>query len=144
MPELDGREPIADDEFLYRRIPAWTNWYDPTRLLPLSDTAFRPNDHDGLGISLWRAKYRSIEEAARGSVPGKSYYVAILCARDLRAAGIRVEPDVDPTDPARPPGHATLPDLRAADRKTVQVRQWMRLLAVELVLSVEGPFSTPD
>jgi len=127
----DGTEPIADDELLFRRVPR--AWYPP-----LSPQAFAPHrTNDITGLSIARAKYKSIEDAAYGQ-PGKSYYVAVLQASDLRASQIEIA--------ARPiegdPGHAELPALNSADRKSDRTQELQHLL-VQLTLRVEGPFATP-
>ena len=119
MPIPDESAPIDDDEILYRRIPAALNLYDPNaepRLLP---DAFRPNQNDTTGLSVYRARYRAIEDVARGR-EGKKYYVAVLRAGDL--------------------GHAELPGLTYQDRKSDEALEWKALLAQQLCLRVEGPF----
>ncbi len=51
-----GREPIEDDELLYRKIPVSLNLYDPVRR-SVSQEAFRPHrKHDHTGISVDRAQ----------------------------------------------------------------------------------------
>lgn len=136
-----GSEVIDDDELLYRRIPASTNWYDPaTRVL--SFAAFGPHrKQDITGLSVTRAKHKSIEETARGGA-GRSYYVAVLRVGDLRRRGIEVVPRPDLPDGQHDPSHAELPDLTSETRKTNQTLERQRILAEELCLQVEGPFST--
>jgi hypothetical protein len=130
----DGTEPIASEELLYRRVPASTGWYSPESGI-LSDQAFAPHKvQDVTGLSVSRDKYKSPDQAARGR-PGKSYYVAVLRAGDLRAKGIEVVPRPQPGDP----GHAELPDLNSANVKASQTLERQRIL-VELCLRVEGPF----
>lgn len=74
-----GSEPVDDEELLYRRVPASLGWYSPTTGV-ISSEAFGPHkNRDVSGLSVTRAKYKSIEEAARGR-PGKSYYVVVLRA----------------------------------------------------------------
>jgi hypothetical protein len=132
----EGTEPVGDDEFLYRRISVLSGWYSPETRLKAA--AFAPHKtEDQTGLSVWRAKYKTIEQAARGRA-GKSYYVAILRAGDLRQRGIEVVPRPQPDDP----GHAELPDLNSANRKTDRTRELQRIL-VELCCSVEGPFASP-
>ncbi len=134
----NGTEPIAADEILYRRVPASPGWYDEGTGL-LKPQAFDPHRKNDLtGISVSRAQYKTIEEAARGQ-PGKSYYVAVLRAGDLLAKGIRVLPRPLPNDP----GHAEFPDLNATNRKSNRVLELQRILA-ELTIEVEGPFVPPD
>jgi hypothetical protein len=131
----NGLDPIADDEILYRRVPA--NWFDATSHRPL-DQAFAPNkDRDITGLSLSRAKYKTVQEAALGQ-PGKTYYVAVLRASDVKQIGMAIEPRPTPNDP----GHSEFPDLRADNRKDgVTLERQQRL--VELCLGIEGPFITP-
>ena len=94
----DGTEPIADEELLYRRVPASTGWYSPENG-NLSDQAFAVHKlHDATGLSVSRDKYCSSQQAARGRA-GKSYYVAVLRASDLKAKGIKVVPRPQPGDP---------------------------------------------
>lgn len=68
MTELPDVAPISDDEILYRRIPASTGWYDPSRTPALEPETFRPNRNDTSGISLSRQKYSTVEQAARGQL----------------------------------------------------------------------------
>lgn len=131
----DESESITDDELLYRRVPASTGWYTPEA--GLKPEAFAPRQDDATGLSISRANYKSIEEAAKGR-PGKSYFVAVLRAVDLRQQGIAVEPRPLPGDP----GHAELPDLNAGNRKATKTLERQRVL-VTVCLRIEGPFVTP-
>jgi hypothetical protein len=133
----DESESIADDEVLYRRVPASTGWYSPESGL-LNPQAFAPRTDDTSGLSVSRGKYKSIEDAAKGR-PGKSYYVAVLRAGDLRQQDIAVEPRPRSDDP----GHSELPDLNAGNRKTTETLERQRVL-VSLCLRVEGPFATTE
>jgi len=134
--------PIADEELLFRRVPASMGWYDPTTGV-LSPEAFHPNkQRDATGISVSREKFKSIEEAARG-LPGKSYYVAVLCAGDLRRNGIEVVPRPE-TQAGYDPAHAELPNLNASSYKADETLERQRVLVEELCLRVKGPFSSPD
>lgn len=133
----NGTESITDDELLYRRVPATTQWYDPTTRV-LNAQAFAPHKHrDATGLSVVRAKHRSVEEAGTGR-PGKVFYVAVLRAVDLRQNGIEVV-QTPPDDPA----HAELPSLNAGNRREDETLERQRLLT-ELCLRVEGPFLSPD
>jgi hypothetical protein len=129
----DGSEPIADEELIYRRVPL--QWLSPAD--GLDDQAFAPHKvRDVTGISFSRAKYKAIEDAAKGQA-GKSYYVAILRAGDIRAAGTDIV--------ARPlkddPGHAELPVLHAAEYKSDRTLELQRVL-VRLTRRIEGPFAS--
>lgn len=130
----DRAEPIDDDELLYRRIPM--AWHDPSIDERPSPQAFRPRKDDTSGLSLTREKYHTPEEAAALGRAGNKYYVAIVRAGDLRAKGIRVEPDPAVDDR----GHAVLPDLTHVTRKEPTQKGMEVRLAEELCLGVEGPF----
>lgn len=96
---------------------------------------------DVSGISVSRADFKSVEGAAIGR-EGKSYYVAVLQAGDIRRAGMSVEPR--PHVPGGyDPAHAELPDLNAGNRKETKTLERQRIL-VELCLEVVGPFDTPQ
>jgi hypothetical protein len=139
MSSLDGTEPIADDEILYRRIPVSQKWFDP-QIDPLpSPKAFRPRDDDTTGLSLFRGEpYNTAQQAGKGRSPF-GYYVAVLRVRDLRLRQIEVVPRPD----ADIPGHVEIPALTAGNRETDEALNLMVLLAHELCLRVEGPF-LPD
>ena len=131
MPASEGTESVADDEFLYRRIPVSMSWYSGENLSP---EAFAPRKDETTGISLYRAKYKSIDEAARG-LGKKGYYVAVLRAGDLRERGIEAEPRPGPGDP----GHVELPQLTSENRLAPESQE-RQVLLTELSLRVEGPF----
>lgn len=134
----DEPEPISDDELIYRRVPASMNWFDPvTRIL--RPEAFGPHkQRDLTGVSVTRAKFKTIELAAEGKSV-KGYYVAVLRVGDLRNANYIVKPQ-----PHVPGGydisHAELPDLNAANFDAMETLERQRELADKLTLRVEGPF----
>ena len=133
-------EPIEDDELLYRRIPVSMGWYAVDRLSP---QAFGPRKDETTGISVFRAKYRSIREAAAGKSK-KGYYVAVLRVGDLRQRGIEVVPRPELPDGQYELAHAELPDLNSATRTADATLERQRILAEELCLRVEGPFETQE
>ena len=138
----NGIDPIADEELLYRRVPESTGWYDRATGA-LKPEAFGPHkQRDKTGLSVSRDKYKSIKEAARGR-PGKSFYVAVLRAGDLRRNGIAVVPRPE-TPTGCDPAHAELPDLNASNYKADETLERQRILAEELCLRVEGPFATSE
>jgi hypothetical protein len=128
----EGTEPIADDELLYRRIPVSKGWYDAHGVSP---EAFDPREDETTGISVYRAKHKSIEDAAKG-MSKKGYYVAVLRVGDLRQHGIQVvlRPEA-PSDLA----HAELPDLTCHNRSTPEAEE-CKLRLTDICLRVEGPF----
>lgn len=140
---MDELDPVADDELLYRRVSAsaMPQQYDPSTG-SLSDQAFAPHKKmDLTGLSVSRAKFKSLEEAALGRL-GKSYFVAVLRAGDLRQRGIEVVPRPELPDGQFDPAHAELLDLNAANRKSDITLERQRILAEELCLRVEGPFQS--
>jgi hypothetical protein len=138
-------DPITDDEILYRRVPASAECgrFDKDTGL-LSPESFDPHkSQDITGLSIVRAKFKTIEEAAKGR-PGKSYFIAVLRAGELRQRGIRVVSKPDLPDGTFDAAHAELPDLNSSTRKSSQTLEFKILLARELTKSVEGPFPTSD
>lgn len=135
--------PVSDNELLYRRIPISQGWYAPVSS-QVSPEAFRPNkDRDHTGISVDRARslehpeFRTAAEAAAGLNP-KGYYIAILRVGDLRSHGIEVVARALPDNP----GHAEIPSLTAANRRSDAAEECKRALA-RLTIRVEGPFIPP-
>ena len=134
----DGSEPVADHEILYRRIPATSGFYDPHVDPNPSPLAFRPTLLDSTGLSLSRAKYKTLEQAGQGR-EGKQYFVAVLRAGELRRLGMNIVPRPLKDDP----GHCEIAELTFANRKSMPFAEWQALLAEQLCLRVEGPFP-PD
>lgn len=136
----DGLEPIADDELLYRRVSEASGWYDPSTGI-LSPQAFAPHKtEDTTGLSVFRSKYKTPEQASIGR-PGKSYFVAVLRAGDLKVARIAFEPR--PHVPSGyDPAHAELPELNSQNRKMDETLMRQQKL-VELCIEFKGPFETP-
>ena len=137
MPAPDRTEPLADDEYIYRKIPVKPGWYDPSVDPNPSPEAFRPREGDTTGLSVDRAEYRTIDQSAQGPST-QGYYVAVLRVGDLRANGIEVVPRPE----GQNPGHAEIPGLTYENRKTDQALEWRTRLAHELTLRVEGPFAS--
>ena len=131
MPGEDETDPVDDEELLFRRIPASMRWYTEGELSP---EAFDPRTNETTGISFYRAKFKSLQQAAKGKSKG-GYYVAVLRAGDLRNHGIRVVPRTALGDP----GHAELPDLTCQNRLTPEASE-RKLRMAELCLRIEGPF----
>lgn len=129
----DGAEPIADDELLYRRIPVSKRWYDVHGVSP---EAFDPRPDEMTGISVYRSKYKRIEDAAKG-LSKQGYYVAVLRAGDLRGHGIEAAPRPEADDP----GHAELPGLTCHNRLSPEADE-RKLRLTQLCLRIEGPFHT--
>jgi len=69
----DGTEAISPDEILYRRIPVGAEWFDPDVDERPTPKAFRPTKHDVTPLSLYRKKYKQLEQVAENP-RGKQYY----------------------------------------------------------------------
>jgi hypothetical protein len=134
MPNSDGTEAIDDDEILYRRIPVSKNWY--TTEGGVSPEAFDPRPDEKTGISVYRGKYKSAEEAAQGKSK-RGYYVAEFLAGDLRAKGVAVVPRPLAADP----GHSELPGLTCDNRLTREAQE-LKVLLANLHSDVKGPYFT--
>jgi hypothetical protein len=66
------------------------------------------------------------------------YFVAVLRASDLRAAGMEVAARPLPDDPS----HAEITSLTYSNRKSKLAIEWRTLLAEQLCLQILGPFTT--
>jgi len=121
------KDEIADDEYLYRRVPCKPPFFTPGVKAPPSPEVFRPRDRDKNGLSLDRAKDVTLQEAATppdGSQ--RKYLVARVRAEDLRKEGMIVELDPDK------PGHVLVPNLDYAHRRGKREGEWQVKMATEL------------
>lgn len=131
--------PITDDEFVLRRVSEKSGWYKPESVRPFAWVAFKPNEKDVRGLSVWRETYTTPEQAAGNNArPASRYFLFKLNVGRLREAGVIVEPSTDEGGA----GHASLVNLNARryaeDKNAVQ--ELARTIAEELVECVEGPF----
>lgn len=139
MAGVGETSPIADDEIVLRRVSETSGYYDPESDRPFAWVAFRPNEKDVRGLSVWRERYKTPEQAAGiNARPGRRYFIFKLNVGVLREAGVIVEPSTDEGGA----GHASLVNLNprryAEDKNAVQ--ELARTIAEELVECVEGPF----
>ena len=76
----------------------------------MQSLAFRPNQNDTTGLSVFRASFLRPEDTLANVEPAKrnDYYVVRLAVADLRALGLTV---VAEPDPQGPPGHGVIPEL---------------------------------
>ena len=132
--------PIDDDEILYRRIPVSKDWYVNGVVY---GEAFAPRRDEHSGISLYRERFRSLNEVAKGKAP-KGYYVASLRVSDLRKAGIIVEPRPD-TPEGWDAAHVEIPGLNAGNRQTNEAEELQSQLAeIAMILPVAGKFVSTE
>ena len=135
MSSPDESDPIADDEILYRRVPVSKEWIDEHGV---SAEAFAPRKDDLTGLSVYRQRFLTLEDAARGASK-QGYYVIELRAGDLRNAGIDIV--ATPLEGVR--GHAEIPGLKyenPASNESLEIRQ---IVADRLIVRIHGPFVPP-
>jgi hypothetical protein len=124
---MDEHDPVGADEFVYRRIHR--TFFDSSVQVPIQFPAFRPNQNDTTGISLFRAGFLQPADTLADIDPSKAgdYYVVRLAVSDLRRLGLTVVPE--PLS-GGPPGHAVIQELTWA---TYQGRkQYCKPILVEL------------
>lgn len=139
MQEGDGSERIADNEIIYRRLPSNAEYYDPACNPPIQWIAFKPNEHDSTGISVWRAKSLSRAEAATlNARRGKSYYLVAIKVAELRRLGAEIES----TPVEGGAGHASIVSLswRRYQSEKNAVMELAQRLARDAHYEVHGPF----
>src|SRR6266498_235578 len=104
----DENEPIADDEFVLRRVHV--SAYKEQITPPILRIAFQPNKNDTTGISVYRERFVKPADTLSGidALKRASYLVVRLAVRDLRRFGLSVTPEPNSNGP---PGHAVIPEL---------------------------------
>jgi hypothetical protein len=135
---MDQHDPVADDEFVYRRIHR--SFYDAAISPPIRSEAFRPNNNDDTGLSVFRAWFVQPHETLTNIEAAKrnDYYVARLAVSDLKRLGLTTVPEPDPSGP---PGHAVIPELSwqayHASKKSLKVVQFelAKLASASIVLA---------
>lgn len=124
-----GVPPVADDETVYRRVPA--KWYDPVR--GFMQDPFLPTERDDDGLSLGRGCLTPEMVAGKGP-QGKEFWVVAFLAREVRSLGVSVIADaID---------HAFIPEMSRANY--VANKMTVKNLAAALKSKsrgVSGPFS---
>jgi len=105
--------------------------------------AFSPHsERDVGGLSVTRMKYQTAEEMAAVPRVGKStFWIASLRVSDLERLGLSVVADPLPESASGPArrGHALIPGMKSANRKTDEVLNWKQQLATA-VIELHGPF----
>jgi hypothetical protein len=134
MADSDDLGFVGDDELLLRRIPESMNWYNPGTGF-IDPAALTPNKNDTSGLSLGREVFDAPQQEAAKGRAGKRYYVAVLRASDVRAAGANVHPWPIVGDL----GHAEISNLTYDARKTDESLKLIQALR-SAVIRVEGPF----
>jgi hypothetical protein len=105
---MDEHQPVDEREFVYRRIHR--AYYQAGLPIPIQPAAFRPNQNDISGLSLFRAAFVQPADTLASIEASKriNYYVARIAVQDLDRLGLTVVPDPDPDGPL---GHAIIPEL---------------------------------
>lgn len=135
---MDERQPVSDAEHVYRRIHR--SYFQPGLAVPIQLAAFRPNQNDATGISLYREAFVTPVDTLCVVNPAKQneYYVARLAVAALRSLGLSVLAEPDPNGP---PGHAVIPELGwaayQADRQRLKpiLLELARLAGTDIVHS---------
>src|SRR5438067_1302608 len=139
---MDEREPVDDNEFVYRRIHP--KFYKASAPVPVLYEAFRPSRNDSTGLSVVRAGFAKPVDCLTGIDPAAvgGYAVARLSVRDLRRLGLTVQPD---PITGGPPGHALIVELNwdayQADKtgRKLILFQLAKLAGADLVRPPEVP-----
>ena len=135
MASATDPQPLADDEILFRRIPAKPEFYDPVG--GIRELAVKPTQNDTDGLSLSRECVGPAGTAATGPA-GREFFVASFRVSELIGRiGLTVVADRD--------DHAVITDLThdlrrskdpaVGDRLTEMYKQLVRA-----VVEVTGPF----
>jgi hypothetical protein len=131
---MDERQQVVATEFVYRRIHHVYFHADLAR--PVDAAAFRPNQSDTTGLSVFRALFCSQPEDTLANVDAakrSEYFVVRLAVQDLLHLGLTVTPDPDPNGP---PGHAVIPELSWPEYQARKQR--LKKIHVELAQLASG------
>lgn len=104
----DQHIPVEEGEFVYRRVHR--SFYDENLALPIQPTAFRPNQNDMTGLSVFRSRFVAAQDTL-ANIPEEKrddYVVVRIAVGELARLGLSVKPE---PDLAGPPGHAVIPEL---------------------------------
>ncbi|TAJ91387.1 MAG: hypothetical protein EPO31_14355 [Gammaproteobacteria bacterium] len=97
-----------DVEYVLRRIPNQIDYIKLTLSRPVTRLAFRPNNRDTGGISLFRELFTTALDLARSGQCETGYYVIRLQVREITSIGLTLVPD--PKDDQLS-GHCLIPEL---------------------------------
>jgi hypothetical protein len=101
-------DPISDDEYLFRRIPAWLAYVDIDRGT-VSPNAFSQGKKDLEGLSFYREQFVDAKTLAMSPEHERgNYFVAKIRAAEMRKLGLTLTPN--PMPPLL--GHTLVPELR--------------------------------
>jgi len=111
----EGSPPFDPEERVLRRIFVGAGFYDPEKAPPVEAGAFRPNSHDGDGLSFYLEREVSAERlAGAAGKPADHYVVARLRAGDLYDLGLTLKPTPGTGDL---PGHVVVPEINTGAYK---------------------------
>jgi len=80
MDTEEGGDWITDDEIVYRRVLARSDYCVPNSDRPIQWIAYKPSKRDSSGISVWRAKHVQPDQAIRTAKPGNTLPNKFSCA----------------------------------------------------------------
>ena len=130
--------PVSADEFVLRLI--WTSFYQPSRVVPVSDRAFMPRASETDGISVFRvACLNDPMDVLTVIAPEKreKYGLARLAVAELMAIGLSVQP----AKIEALPGHAVIPELNftACTANPVKCLEFQKQIAVLAARNLTPP-----
>lgn len=135
---VDEHEPVDDSEYLLRRIHKKDVQVAATIRFPRG--SFVPNRHDTNGLSFYRERFISPANLADAGAKRGEYFVVRIAAAAMRALGLTLSPS---PDPAQPPGHVLVPELRLERYRTDKAN--MTLIQIELMkLATNGIVVRPS
>jgi hypothetical protein len=104
----DQLTPVEEGEYVYRRVHH--SFYHENLTIAIQPTAFRPNQNDTTGLSVFRSRFVPAQDTLTNVPTGKrgDYVVVRIAVRELTRLGLSVKPE---PDLAGPPGHAVIPEL---------------------------------
>jgi hypothetical protein len=126
--------PIGDNEILLRRVSRQSNWWNP-QTRALRDDAFRPQQRDVGGISLYREILVDARSVARGGYRNRDYFVVRIRVAEFA----RLRLDVVASDVGGLPGHVVVPLLNTASRSDIRAQNSAFALSQSFV-DVVGPW----
>ncbi len=141
IPVTDA-DPVADDEFLLRRVHR--AFFNPALGMPVQPEAFRPTDGDTDGLSVHRERFVTAADSLAAVAEDKRamYCVVRLSVGALRAMGLTIDPSPDSVRGI--PGHALIRELNCLACRTAvgkpRCKAWQRELAKLAGTDIVLPF----
>jgi hypothetical protein len=130
----EGPSAIEPEDFILRRCLIADGYYDKHKDPPVATGAFRPNEGDTDGISLYLERLLSIRELILDTVnrtgkPAERWAVIRLRAQNVYAIGLSIVATSDKEDL---PGHVIIPQINHIDyigkSGKRRIKEWIETL----------------